>query len=233
MDGKELVLGFLENVSSKVFSDFPKEITALVDNKHGVYALYKGDHLYYVGLATNLKNRVKHHLKDRHEGKWDSFSLYLVRKSDHIKELEALILRIADPKGNKVKGRLPHADNMAHRLKSRIKTRQETNLNAVLNLSRKPAVKKAPKTTVVEKPSGRKPILAPYAGKPVALQRVYKGTVYKASVLADGTIRYAGKCFNSPSLAAFAITDRPSNGWTFWKIKNLAGVWVPLDTLRK
>lgn len=234
MRNKELVLGYLEKVNSKVFSDFPKEITSLADNKHGVYALYKRDRLYYVGLATNLKNRVKHHLKDRHEGKWDSFSLYLVRKSDHIKELESLILRIADPKGNKVKGRLPNADNMAQTLKRRIKNRQEKNLNVVLNLSHKPSAKKVPRKSVVKKKAvGRTPTLAPYAGKRFALQKVYKGKTYKASVLSDGTVVYNGQRFSSPSLAAYAVVGRPTNGWWFWRYKNADGEWVKLDTLRK
>lgn len=63
-----LVLGYLERVSSELFSDFPRQLTDLVGRKHGVYALYKGDRLYYVGLGTNLRNRIKHHLRDRHAG---------------------------------------------------------------------------------------------------------------------------------------------------------------------
>ncbi len=234
MSNKELVLGYLEKVNSKVFSDFPKEITSLVDGKHGVYALYKRDRLYYVGLATNLKNRVKHHLKDRHEGKWDSFSLYLVRKSDHIKELESLILRIADPKGNKVKGRLPNADNMSQTLKSRIKNRQEKSLNIVLNLSHRPSAGKPVHKSIREKKiSGRPPTLAPYAGKRFELQKVYKGKTYMASVLTDGTVVYNGQRFSSPSLAAATAIGRAVNGWWFWRYKNDEGKWVKLDALRK
>jgi len=45
---KPLVLGFLEKVSSKMFSDYSRELTDLVGRKHGVYALYKGHRLYYV-----------------------------------------------------------------------------------------------------------------------------------------------------------------------------------------
>jgi hypothetical protein len=236
MSSKKLVLGYLENVSSRVFSGFPKEITSLVDSRHGVYALYKGDHLYYVGLATNLKSRVKYHLQDRHAGKWDSFSLYLIHKSDHIKELESLILRIADPKGNKVKGRMPHAENMTDLLKSHIKQRQDKDLNSVLNLSGKPTRKKAALKTIKKNASeteGRQPSLAPYAGKKFELKRVYKDKAYKAFVLADGTIRYAGKIYGSPSLAAVAVANRPVNGWTFWRFKDASGKWVDLDTLRK
>ncbi|MBT3192989.1 MAG: GIY-YIG nuclease family protein [Verrucomicrobia bacterium] len=106
-----LVLGYLEKISSKAFADYPKQITDLIGKKHGIYALYKNDRLYYVGLATNLKRRIKQHRIDKHAGKWNRFSLYLVRKQEHIKELESLILRIADPTGNATSGRLPGADN--------------------------------------------------------------------------------------------------------------------------
>lgn len=47
-----LVQGYLERTSSKVFSAFPKQITDLISGQHGVYALYKKNRLYYVGLAT-------------------------------------------------------------------------------------------------------------------------------------------------------------------------------------
>ncbi|MGD9875000.1 MAG: DUF2924 domain-containing protein [Kiritimatiellia bacterium] len=235
MSGKKLVLGYLENVSSKVFSDFPKEITSLVNNRHGVYALYKGDHLYYVGLATNLKSRVKHHLQDRHAGKWDSFRLYLIHKTDHIKELESLILRIADPKGNRVKGRMPHAENMMPRLRAHIKERQIDDLSSVLNLTRKN--KKAPARKIrgkkPAKTAGRQPTLAPYVTKGFELRKVYKGKTYKAFVLADGTVRYDGKIYTSPSHAAVAVTKLSRNGWSFWRFKNASGQWVKLNTLRK
>ncbi len=129
---RSLVLGFLERISSKLFEDFPAQLTHFIGSEHGVYALYKGNHLYYVGLATNLRGRIKHHLQDRHAGAWDAFSLYLVRKADHIKELESLLLRIADPKGNKTRGRLKHADNLKKSLQEMIENEQSKQLEIVL-----------------------------------------------------------------------------------------------------
>ncbi len=61
--------------------EFKKEITKLIGKERGVYALYKKDKLYCVGLATNLRTRVKQHLKDRHRQKWDKFSLFLIKWS--------------------------------------------------------------------------------------------------------------------------------------------------------
>ncbi|MFH0911810.1 MAG: GIY-YIG nuclease family protein, partial [Planctomycetota bacterium] len=127
-----LVQGLLEQVSSKVFWKFSDQITDLVKKRHGVYALYKGNRLYYVGLATNLRNRVKSHLRDKHAGKWDKFSIYLVRHEDHIKELESLILRIAVPKGNATKGRLAHAEDLRKKLRCQIRIIQHEQISDIM-----------------------------------------------------------------------------------------------------
>jgi hypothetical protein len=55
-------------------------VRTMIRGKSGVYALYKQDKLYYVGLASNLMTRVNGHLKDRHHGAWDRFSVYLTNK---------------------------------------------------------------------------------------------------------------------------------------------------------
>jgi len=230
---RELVLGHLENISSKVFSDYPKAITELVANLHGVYALYKGKNLYYVGLATNLKSRVKHHLQDKHAGKWDKFSIYLVRKVDHIKELESLLLRIADPKGNAVKGGLPHAENLKKQLKSRIKKAKEESLKEMLGTKRKKTGTTKTKKKKVEQSGGKQPPLATYTKSRFPIRAVYKGQTYKATVRKDGTVFYNGKVYNSPSMAGQPIRKGACNGWKFWRFRNKKGEWVRLDELRK
>lgn len=49
----------------------------------------------------------------------------------------------------------------------------------------------------------------------------------------DDTPRFAGKIYNSPSIAAAAAVKRVScNGWTFWRYKRAPGDWVPIDALR-
>lgn len=52
---KSLVGGYLERISVKAFEKYQREITDLVRARHGVYALYKNDRLYYVGLAVDLR----------------------------------------------------------------------------------------------------------------------------------------------------------------------------------
>lgn len=227
-----LVLGFLERISSGAFEEFPRQITELIGKQHGIYALYKGDRLYYVGLATNLRNRIKHHLKDRHAGKWDRFSLYLVHKVDHIKELESLLLRISDPKGNRAGGRLRKAENLSSSLQKKIKEAQTRQMLKIIGERTTSVKARAYKARKVGR-RGTGPTLAPYVTSRFAITRTYKGKNYKASVLADGTIMMGSKTFNSPSMAGRAVTGLACDGWYFWKIKDAEGNWVPLDVLRK
>ena len=97
-----LVLGFLEGMSSRVFSEFiPSRSRNSLARPRCLRAVQRQSSLLR-GTSHNLRARVKQHLRDKHKGKWNKFSVYLVRKSEHIRELESLILRIADPKGNSV-----------------------------------------------------------------------------------------------------------------------------------
>ena len=43
-------------------------------------------------------------MADQHARNWDTFSLYLVHKEAHLKDLEAMSIRIAKPEGNDIKG---------------------------------------------------------------------------------------------------------------------------------
>ena len=46
----------------------------------GIYILYGNHGASYVGLSSNLGNRLKDHLWDQHEDKWDRFSWFGFRK---------------------------------------------------------------------------------------------------------------------------------------------------------
>lgn len=47
-----------------------------------------------------------------------------------------------------------------------------------------------------------------------------KGEVHKAWLRPSGMIKFEGKNFNSPSMAAAAARGgRNTNGWYFWKVK--------------
>lgn len=230
---KKLVTGYIEHVSSKIFSDYSNQLTEFVAKKHGIYALYKGNHLYYVGLASNLRGRVKQHLRDKHSGKWDKFSVYLVRKFDHVRELEALILRVVDPKGNTQRGRLRDADDLKPTLKDKIRKVQATELESLIGKSRYSRSKRTTKPrTPTNRKNSKEPPLASHVEKRFVIRREYKGKLYKAYVLKSGWISYNGIKFLSPSAAATHICKRRANGWTFWRFRNSKGEWVSLKSLR-
>lgn len=206
-----LVIEHLENIGAKVFEKFAPVITRFVDRRNGIYALYKGETLYYVGLASNLKGRLKEHLRDRHAQKWDRFSVYLTQSDRFLKDMESLILRISLPEGNRVKGKLPGSHDLKRSLQGEISTLQRMEMNGVLG-------KKAPtKSTRSTKLSGTRTI---------HLRREYKGRMYHAILRIDGTVSLRGKVYSSLSAAGVAVTKRGTNGRQFWRAKNSAGEWT-------
>ena len=73
----------------------------------GIYALYDNHGLYYVGLTTSsLRQRIRKHTTNKHGGKWKRFSWFRTSVKN-TKDLETAILRISNPKANRVGGRLP------------------------------------------------------------------------------------------------------------------------------
>ncbi|MBI4668650.1 MAG: GIY-YIG nuclease family protein [Elusimicrobia bacterium] len=116
-----LVCQHLEKIHRKVLEKQQEILRRLIRSRHGIYALYKGNRLQYVGLATNLRGRLKHHLKDRHRKTWDHFSIYLTIESSHLHELEALTIRIASPEGNRQKAKLKKSENLKKLLKMKLR----------------------------------------------------------------------------------------------------------------
>ena len=100
-----LVKGFLEKKDRKGFKLLLPRYKEVIGDSSGIYALYKGKKLYYVGIATNLLNRVDWHTKDKHRNKWDKVSFFVIDKHRYSKDIETVILRIANPKGNGTRGK--------------------------------------------------------------------------------------------------------------------------------
>jgi len=82
----------------------------------GVYALYKKKKLYYVGLATNLHGRIRGHAKSK-KGRWDSFAIFRINRVGYLKDLETLLLRVAEPPGNKASGHLQRTQDFTRVLR--------------------------------------------------------------------------------------------------------------------
>lgn len=215
----------LENISRDALEQYQSVIRAYVRRRHGVYALYRRGKLYYVGLASNLKSRLKNHLKDRHGGSWDRFSIYLTIGDSHLRELEALVLRIVKPVGNVQKGKLTGSEDLRRSLKRDIKKHHAGLLQALLS-------GKALKPREPESDSPQ-PALAAYINRPLKLRAPVKDKMHFARVLSDGRIRFAGKFYDAPSAAATACRGKGCNGWTFWEYERARGDWIRLDELRR
>jgi len=230
---RAIVQGHLERISSQVFDNYRDQITNLIGKNHGVYALYRRNKLYYIGLAADLKGRIRTHLQDRHKGKWDHFSLYIIRKEDHIREVESLLARIAKPPGNKQTGKLGRSKNLLPFLKQMVTSKVKHDIKLLFG---KPKEIQKRKKRKVRKTKGRlakRPLYGLFP-KGKVLYGSYKGKEYKAWVCANARIRVNGQYYDTPSAAGKAARGgRETNGWWFWKFKNKQGELVKLKELRK
>ncbi len=73
-----------------------------------------------IGLASKLPSRLSHHLKDRHAGNWDRFNFYAIRSKKYIKDLESILIRVAQPEGNRQRGGFGKDKNLRRTLRKEI-----------------------------------------------------------------------------------------------------------------
>jgi len=230
---KSIITGHLEKIGSNVFDGYSSVITDLLQGHQGIYALYKKEKLYYVGLASNLKSRIKAHNKDKLQNKWTRFSLYIIRKEEHIKEIESLVLRIAYPKGNSVKGNLKQSKDLRPLLKNKLREEWGRELDGIIGGRKKEPVKNSDRK--IKAGEAKRPLKGLLKG----YQRIYcthNGKDHKAKVLPNGVIELipSKKHFDSPSMAGIAVIKKKTiNGWKLWKYKDKNGELVYIDTLRK
>jgi hypothetical protein len=100
-----LVKGFLEKKDRTGFELLLNKYREVIGESSGIYALYNGTKLYYVGIAERLLNRVDGHTRDKHKNNWDKVSFFVIDKHRYSKDIETVILRIAGPKGNGTRGK--------------------------------------------------------------------------------------------------------------------------------
>ena len=223
-----LVTEFFEKISWEILEKYPQIVNEMIKGKAGLYALYNRDRLYYVGLTANLKGRLKTHLKDRHKGLWNRYSVYLAKEANHIKSLESLVLRIVNPSGNHVKGHMPGASNLGRKINHQMSETDANNRAKLLggsDVQRRIKAKATSRGTL-----GLKGVVE----HRYLLRGAYKGKKYSATLRKDGLISYNRKQYESPTAAAkMIIKGRAVNGWAFWKYRNDAGEWVQLTRLRR
>lgn len=224
-----LVSQYLEGISRTALAEYQQFFREQAKRRNGVYALYSKKKLYYVGLARDLRGRLKTHLRDKHGESWDRFSMYLTVGDDHIKELESLVLRIVRPSGNRQGGKFAKAQNLRREFTRRVKQ------DAAAHLSELLGEEEGGRTVTLRAGSASKAVLAAYLTHPMRLRARYKGKLLKARVLRSGVISFAGKRFQSPSMAACAALPhrRAINGWHFWTYERAPGDWVLLRELRR
>ena len=118
----------LESISKKIFERYKKIIIQYIGNKPGVYALYDEKELYYVGRASDLATRVNNHLKDQHFALWTHFSVYFTKKAQYANDIEAVIISIAQPKGNERRPRLGKEKKLKDFIRTAIKESHQEEL---------------------------------------------------------------------------------------------------------
>jgi len=222
-----LVLEHLEDISWRVLEEYPHLIRKMIRRRAGIYVLYRKNNLYYVGLANNLMGRLKTHLRDRHRGYWDRFSVYLTIHDEHMKELESLLLRITGPSGNKTGGKFAKALNLMPTLYRAMKDNDADRYARLLGgtiARRRLRVKTKQETGTVP--------LAGVVDRRIVLAAIYNDKRYRAVLRKDGMISFANRRYKSPSAAARAATRTSINGWLFWQYRD-KGKWKPLDEIRK
>jgi Restriction Enzyme Adenine Methylase Associated/GIY-YIG catalytic domain len=220
-----LVTRKLEMVSKEAFRHHFDLITELIGDSPGVYALYDDNNLYYVGKSIDLRNRVKQHLRDQLFANWTHFSLYLARNEEQIHEIESLIVRIANPKGNRVVPRGKSSGPLRETFKALVKQKHKAEFELLFGSKHQAAAK--------NEGMGSRRSLNGLVKQPTSLSKTYKGKDYKATLRADGTIMLKGKRYRTPTAAAKSITRTAVNGLDFWFIADLNGDLVKLKQFMK
>lgn len=123
-----LIKGMSRRLPSALFDDpvFKVRLEELMRRYAGVYALYRRNRLYYVGLTKNLWGRVRTHRRDRLSGKWDKFIIFRIRRVEYLKDLETLLQRVAEPPGNKKSGWVPRDADLNRVLREEYRMYQQT-----------------------------------------------------------------------------------------------------------
>jgi hypothetical protein len=121
-----LIKGMTKRLPSEILANplFRVGLRGVMRGYAGIYALYRGKKLYYVGLTKDLFGRVRWHLRDRHARKWDSFVIFRIKRVKFLKDIETLLTHLIKTRGNRVKGKVPRDADINRVL--RVILREET-----------------------------------------------------------------------------------------------------------
>jgi hypothetical protein len=118
-----LIKGMSRRLSAELLDDplFRKSLQDIMRGNAGIYALYRGEHLYYAGLTRNLLGRIKLHQRDRHANRWDHFVIFRIHRVRFLKDVETLILNLVKPPGNRHIGHVPRDADLNRVLKETLR----------------------------------------------------------------------------------------------------------------
>jgi hypothetical protein len=118
-----LIKGMTKKLPASLFENpfFEPALKKVMKKFSGIYVLYKGGELYYVGLTKDLYRRMNGHRKDRHRHRWDTFKIFRIRNVNYLKDMETLILQIHPTVGNRQMGRLSSKYNLTLPFRSALK----------------------------------------------------------------------------------------------------------------
>ena len=109
---------------------FKKGLQEIMRGYSGLYVLYKRNSLYYIGLANNLYWRLHSHTRNKHKYRWDRFAIFRVDRVRYLKDIESLLLQVANPPGNAVGGHF-HRDADFTAVLRKIQTKQMRTLKRI------------------------------------------------------------------------------------------------------
>lgn len=222
-----LVYGHLERVSRDLLQDHFSVVRRYIGKGSGIYVLYRGDRLAYVGLASALSGRLKAHLRDRHKASWDRFSIYLTIRDQHVRELESLLLRIAKPKSNVQSGKLFGSRDLRTKVQQAIKQQYQVQVAGLF--ARTTRADKAIRNGDKEE----KEKLLQLFPEGARIRGTNRKTTHRAVIRRDGRVRYDGTLYTSLSSAAKAAVGRSINGWWFWQVERGKNNWIRLKEARR
>jgi Restriction Enzyme Adenine Methylase Associated len=158
---------------------------------------------------------------------WDHFSIYLTIKDQHLREIEALLLRITKPPGAKQSGKLAQSKDMKRQIMTAIRGKLNREVSSLfdsfVHLKGEPNIKARGEASDLLR-------YLPVGGR---LKGTNRGRTFRARARSDGKVRYNGRNYSSLTLAAVAAIKRPTNGWWFWQVERGKHNWVRLTKIRK
>jgi excinuclease UvrABC nuclease subunit len=207
---QNIIIYSLKNAHIDILLEYENILIDKVGDNGGIYILHNKNKIYYIGKGNNLIRRIKQHLRGKHADKWDSFSLYVVSNNKFLGELEHLLIRTVNPKGNNALYQ-KEIKISEMELKKAIKEFNEEKIESYFpsQVSRRKTVRRKEKIDYYKQKD-----------KGIDYNIKYKGIIYSVKCLGDKFFVYRNKKYRSLTAVAKLITGSPSiNGCVFFGLK--------------